>query len=171
MQDKSTHASLVSVGQSTDAVVIMIDGRGLRRESEAIKSVFDDIADHDPDGRLVLVLNQCDYLDSTFLGSLVQMNKRIRGRARLNLQIVASRESTERLFGPSKLQHYLPIETDVDLKMPSDWKILDIDRHSSDCMYHQLDAHECLGELDIPQADAFRRIAAGIRRDLQSRDM
>lgn len=156
--------------ETADATFVAVDGKGLRKQSEQVKSIYDDVVHAGNERKLFVVLDRCSYLDSTFLGSLVQMTKRQRGRAVVQLEIVADAATADRLFGPCNLDHYLPICDPQGVELPERWRVIESDPSSEDCAYHQLESHESLAELDIPDAPAFRQIADSLRRELRARD-
>ncbi len=167
--------SMFFLGRSPDAEVVIIEGKGLRRQSEYLKSLFEDATEGQDENQvsdrpLVVMLDRCDYLDSTFLGGLVRLSKQNAHKETRTLRIVAGPETVKRLFGACKLQKYLPVQDSFSGRTPTQWQAVDLDQAGEDCVYHQLESHEALAELDIPQSDAFHRIAENIRKELQARE-
>lgn len=167
------NASTLCLGRTEDAVVIILEGKGLRRESEHLKSLYEEVVAEDQRTQssrsFVVMLDRCEYLDSTFLGGLVRLAKRQRS-GQADLRIVATPATVERLLGPCKLQKYLPVHSSFAGQLPDQWHVVDLDHPGDACVYHQLETHESLAELDIPQSAAFQRIAESIRKELQARD-
>lgn len=163
-------ASLMYVAETQEATFVAVEGKGLRRQSEYLRATFEKSIKDTPTRKFIVVLEGCDYLDSTFLGNLVQMTKRQRGRQQAPFEIIADQRAAERLFATCNLQHYLPIEQTPSVCVPDRWQPVDPHPTGDECSYHQMESHECLGELDIPDAESFKRIAESMRRELRARD-
>ena len=161
---------MLSIAQTPAATFVAVEGKGLRRHSEQVKSLFDQFIREDESRKFVLVLDHCEYLDSTFLGSLVQMSKHHRGLSQNRLEIIGDEKMADRLFGPCNLQHYLPVSESSRWPLPTQWRAVEVDPTGEAGIYHQMEAHESLAELDIPDAPAFRRVADSIRKGLQGLD-
>src|SRR4051812_5597953 len=69
-------ATALHVAPTTNGCVIRVEGRGTMKESPAARAVAMQTLSAEPTTSVVVDLNSCDYLDSTFLGCLAQMYNR-----------------------------------------------------------------------------------------------
>jgi hypothetical protein len=121
-------------------------------------------------GLMVIDLSACDYLDSTFLGCLVDLNKR-HGRTRpTRFAVAAPPQACRRLLSPSRLDTFLNligeapevIGDDVDLPSNATGQV-ELGRHVMDC-------HRRLAELGGPNQAAFERIAERFAVELTTKE-
>ena len=92
--------SEVEVGRTASGVMLRIVGRGTMRESLAFQHQVIDCLAQEESLKLVVDLGECNYLDSTFLGCLVNLHRRL-GATRLLL--VACEQRRKQLLSAMKL--------------------------------------------------------------------
>src|SRR5688572_1241566 len=101
-------AATLRVARAADAYVVLVRGRGTLRESRTLHGYVQCILEL-PDNRVVIDLSACDYLDSTFLGCLVQLHRQQGTPQRVAL--AASPAKVTALLAPLRLDrlfHVLP---------------------------------------------------------------
>lgn len=158
--------SSVKVGRTQSGYRVRVEGQGTMRSSPAVHAFVIQALDHQQAGSLVMDLSACGYLDSTFLGCLVDLHKRYGRTHPPRFSIAAPRDVSERLFGSSHLDRVLNIsengpetvgeEVDLDttgLELPS-------------LGQHLLDCHRRLAEVEGPNQATFRRIADRLADEL-----
>src|SRR4051812_36843229 len=102
--------STLKVGRTRDGYRVRVAGRGTMRESPAVHQ-FAMHAIEDGPGNLVIDLSACDYLDSTFLGCLADLHKRLGRSGTPRFAVAAPPQARRRLLAPSHLDALLnPIE-------------------------------------------------------------
>src|SRR4051812_10134118 len=95
--------SVIKVGRTCTGYRLRVEGRGTLRESPAVAE-FAGRAFEDGASTLVVDLLACDYLDSTFLGCLVNLHRR-HGRCEPpRLLIAASPAVGRRAFAANHLE-------------------------------------------------------------------
>jgi len=157
--------SVVSVGQTRSGSAIRIEGRGTMRESPAVHEFAAQVLNQGAE-RLVIDLTACDYLDSTFLGCLVDLHKRYGGTEPPRFAISASPETTRRLLAPTRLDNLLhtteerPEILGESVVLPAQvLEATDLGRHVMEC-------HRRLAEIGGPNQAIFERIADQLAREL-----
>jgi anti-anti-sigma regulatory factor len=171
---RSTHghnqmaeSSGMSIGRTSTGYLIRVDGRGTAQQSPAFQRVIDDIMQAG-DSSVAVDLTTCTYLDSTFLGCLVRL-QRHSGDARSDqLVIVAPPETRSRLFQTKQIEKVLhfvdsgaePVGETVDVPMQV--------TAPQDFGRHVAEAHRALAGLGGSEAKAFERVAQQIEDELDA---
>src|SRR5438067_192449 len=110
--------SRLVVGRTNAGYCLRIEGRGTMRESPAAHEFVRQVLDNG-DGALVVALEACDYLDSTFLGCLADLHRRYGKQEPPRFLVAASPEKRARLLAPNHLDKLLKI-TEVCPEMVGD---------------------------------------------------
>src|SRR5262249_19078749 len=98
--------SALKVGRTRDGYRVRVEGKGTMRESPAVHEFAMHTLDAAP-ASLVIDLSGCDYLDSTFLGCLVDLHRR-HGRERpARFEVAAPPQARLRLLASSRLDALL----------------------------------------------------------------
>jgi anti-anti-sigma regulatory factor len=115
---------------------------------------------------LVVDLWACDYLDSTFLGCLVEMKKRAGKAAPARFGVSAPEDKSRKLLGPTKLDLVLKPTSEPPQVAGEFVTLPSADPASPDLMRHVMECHRLLAALGGPQQAAFAAIADNIEREL-----
>jgi anti-anti-sigma regulatory factor len=115
---------------------------------------------------VVLDLSGCTYLDSTFLGCLLGLNRRFGAQ---RLRISAPTELTRKLFGPTRLDMVLHVTTDLPDPIGEFVEITSDAKDSTDMARHIMECHRRLADIPGPQQVAFAAIAQQMARELETR--
>jgi anti-anti-sigma regulatory factor len=166
---------LLKVARTSTGFCLRVEGRGTMRESRpAAEFVIRSLA-ADPPPTIAVDLSACDYLDSTFLGCLVEMQRRcIKAPARPGARgpafvVSAPLERVRKLLAPTKLDGVLKTTAEPP-DLAGEWVDLPAaDAASPDAIRHVMECHRRLAELGGPQQAAFAAIADNIERELQSK--
>lgn len=151
-------------GRTQCGYVVQVVGSGTMRESYAVR---DFAAECLPESNvdLTLDLSACTYLDSTFLGGLVALQKQFSDSSRCRVTAVIPEANRNKLLGSSNLQRFLTITADAPAVI-GDFERLPVECESKQLGRHVARCHHELGELDIPQRETFRRIAEKLDAEL-----
>jgi len=153
------------VGRTTSGYRLRVEGTGTMRESPAVGE-FAGHALRDGTSTLVVDLSACDYLDSTFLGCLVNLQKR-HGRGQPpRLLIAASPSVGRRLFAANHLEPLFRFVDECPGVVDEDETIPPLAPGSRDMGTHILECHRCLAEEGGPNQAAFRQAADALGREL-----
>jgi len=111
--------------------------------------------------RIIFDLSHCDYMDSTFLGCLIDLHQQFTG----SVVLAASRQQVDKLLGVTHLDRILkiipappacygePIPLPGERIQPDD-----LARHVATC-------HRRLAEIESPLQPVFARIADQLERE------
>lgn len=159
--------SSVKVGRTEAGYRVRVEGDGTMRSSPAVHAfVLRSLEDPSVSG-LIIDLSTCVYLDSTFLGCLVDLHKRYGAAAPPRFQVAAPPATLHRLFGTTRLDRLLKIvpaapETvgnEVELSADENLALPELGRHLLEC-------HRRLAEVDGPNQVAFQRIVDRLEAEL-----
>jgi hypothetical protein len=153
------------VGRTASGYRLRVEGRGTLRESPAAHEFARLVLDTE-DVTLVFALESCDYLDSTFLGSLVDLHRRYAKQEPPRFLLAASPEKRQRLLGPNHLDQLLKtIEDDPEVR-GEEFVLQHAAKEASELGWHIMECHRRLAELAGPNQAAFQEIADGLAREL-----
>ncbi len=163
----------------TDAgCVIRVEGQGTMRQSAAARDLGARTLEGDASAAVVIDLSTCQYLDSTFLGCLVDMQRRTNKAAGASAPpgapgprfvIYAPAERVTKLLAPTRLDAVLKTTAERP-QLAGGWVDLPAaDPGSPDVIRHVMECHRRLAELGGPQQAAFAAIADNIERELKGK--
>jgi anti-anti-sigma regulatory factor len=153
------------IGRVDAGYLIVVMGRGTRRESAAVRQVATEslgVGHH----TVTIDLNGCDYLDSTFLGCLVHLHKLFGGQHPPRFLVAGSRDKVQKLLAPCRLDtllditHETPIIRDTLLSVPQ--RNLD----QFEMAQHVMECHRLLADLGGRDAPAFSAVANQLAKEL-----
>jgi anti-anti-sigma regulatory factor len=163
-----TASSNTRVSRCPSGYCIRIEGRGTLRESPAVHAFVRHVLDGEP-GTATIDLRDCDYLDSTFLGCLVDLHRRYAMHGPVRMLVAAPPERRQRLFAPNCLDELFcyggdpPEIVGEELSLPS----LTLER--DDLGRHVLECHRRLVELGGPNRAALQGVVERLAHELVAR--
>jgi anti-anti-sigma factor len=105
-----TPGSMLRVGRTASGFLVQVAGRGTLQVSPALQEFAVQSLDREYEpGRVVVDLSHCDYLDSTFLGCLVNLHRRYNQTPPHRFQVAAPRDQCRKLLGLSHLHELLDV--------------------------------------------------------------
>ena len=153
-------------GRSADGYVVRVDGRGTARESPVLRELGISCLDGDVDTRLTIDLSECDYLDSTFLGCLVALQKHGTAVGQDRFVIAAPAERRNALLSATAFDKFF---NQVDAAPASVAKPLTITPDRVDGRglgRHIMECHRELAQVKGPQQQAFAKISERLAKEL-----
>jgi anti-anti-sigma regulatory factor len=146
---------------------IRIEGRGTMQESHAARDLALRTLDADPGAVVLYDLSDCDYLDSTFLGSVLELWRRFGKASPARYMVVATADRRRQLFGACGIDRLI-VATETPPELRGEWCVLPASgtRNSRELMRHVMECHRTLAQVDSPMRAAFARIADQIEKDL-----
>jgi anti-anti-sigma regulatory factor len=158
--------TVLKVAPTHQGCCIRVEGCATMQESQAAHDLAARTLGASPEAIVVFDLCDCDYLDSTFIGCLLQLY-RAYGKSKPPRALVAAPEARrKKLLGACQIDRVLP---SVDSPPPvlGQWVNLPFTRGDRvQLMRHVMECHRALAEVDCPMKTAFAKIADGIAKDL-----
>jgi len=160
--------AVLKVAATPTGYCLRVEGRGTMRESaSALQFVAAPLAQ--PGTSVVVDLSACEHLDSTFLGCLVEMQRRAGRATPPRLVISAPPEKVKKLLSPTKLDLVLKTTAEPPA-VTGEWVALrGAEAGSADVLRHVMECHRLLAQTGAPQKAAFAAIADNIERELGSK--
>jgi anti-anti-sigma factor len=118
-------------------------------------------------GTVVLDLNACTYLDSTFLGCLLDLHKHFGITRPPRFTVAATPAEARKLFGATRLDAVLNIAAICPL-INGTWHVLATQAADArEVARHVMECHRVLSEVEGPNQAVFARIADQMERELR----
>ena len=160
-----TSRSQIWACRTRTGYLIRVEGHGTMRESHAVQKF---VASTLNDGTFTLTidLNETQFLDSTFLGCLVGLQKRWGECKPGCFQVTATAEQVKRLLAPSRIHTLLTITDEADEVLGESVAVTAGVKEPKDLGRHIMECHRQLAEINGPDQNAFRRIADQLAAEL-----
>ena len=181
MPNPTATPSALKVARTPTGFCLRVEGRGTMRESRpAAEFVNQSLAagtgaGAGPAPTVVVDASACDYLDSTFLGCLVEMQRRVArapaGPGAMGPRFVVSAppEKVRKLLSPTKLDAVLKTTPEPPQVVGEYVALPAEDPGNPDVVRHVMECHRRLAELGGPQQAVFAAIADNLERELQGK--
>jgi anti-anti-sigma factor len=155
--------SEVLVGRIAGGLVIRLVGRGTIQESYALREIVEANIDC---GTVVFDATQCAYLDSTFLGCLIAINKSCEQSPTRRFVVAASEAVRIKLFSTSSLDKYFEFVDDCPQPV-DDLECIGVEQPDRNTLgQHVMRCHQRLAERGGREETTFRSIADQLRKEL-----
>ncbi len=157
--------SAVKIAQTDAGSVVRIEGRGTMQQSPTVHEFISRLLGAEA-GSVVLDLNACTFLDSTFLGSLLDLHKRFGVAKPPRFTVAATPGEARKLFGPTRLDRLLNIAAICPL-INGEWRTLPAGASGArEVARHVMECHRALAEVEGPNQAVFARIADQMEREI-----
>lgn len=156
---------VLKVARTRGGYCVRVEGRGTMRQSHsAAEFMGKSLAA--PGAAVVVDLSACDYLDSTFLGCLVDMHRRAGKEKPPRFVVYAPPEKVQKLLQPMRLDLVLNA-TEQPPEVAGEFVTLPAaEPGTPDVMRHVMECHRLLADVGGPQKAVFTAIADNIEREL-----
>ena len=156
---------VLKVAGTAGGYCIRVEGRGTMRESRsAAEFAAGPLAE--PGVAVVVDLSACDYLDSTFLGCLVDLHRRAGKTNPPRFRVFAPPEKVRTLLYPMRLDLVFKATPEPPQVVGEFVTLPAAAPGSPDVMRHVMECHRLLAEVGGPQKAVFAAIADNIEREL-----
>jgi anti-anti-sigma factor len=159
-------SSQILVARDGDHACLRVVGRGSFQNAALVKNFYTEVT---PTGvaHFTLDLEECTYLDSTFLGTLTGLGVLLRDKRLNKLQIVNCNSRNKDLLQNLGLDRLFDISSrppETDLPAPEALAPLPPTRDNTGEI--MLEAHECLMKWDPRNVAKFKDVVAFLKEDL-----
>ncbi|MFV1968743.1 MAG: STAS domain-containing protein, partial [Pirellulaceae bacterium] len=157
----------LKVARIGDGYRIRIEGRGTAEESPALAAFVSQCTRAEERAKILIDLSACEYLDSTFLGCLVTLDRECRKCDETRFQILADAERREKLLTPTRIDRLLNF-ADGDPNTLSGYVTMEPARlNELEFGRHVLESHRVLAGVPSTHAQIFQEIADKLERELK----
>lgn len=155
-------------------VVFRVIGRGTFQNSMPLRKTALDMREEHPDLRFIIDLEECDGMDSTFMGVLASLGLKGRSGATAGLVLVNVNEHAKRLLDTLGLSHFLDVRArqddnaaGADLEFePTD----DSGISKREQIVHMIEAHKELVNVDDSNQARFQNVLRYLSESLERVD-
>lgn len=159
-------SSKILVARSGDLAFVQVVGRGSFQNAGQVKSFYLKLLDGGVT-RFAVDLNDCTYLDSTFLGTLTGLGQRLKERASGRLHIINVNARNLELLQTLGLDRLFSIDVvPVDYKPPKLSELPESPTSRIETGRNMLEAHQNLMNWDERNIPKFKDVVAYLREDL-----
>jgi len=162
-----TITSTFCISNSQDCVFVRVTGHGTREHSPAFVEEVTAAVQQSPDQTLIVDVEHCDYLDSTFLGALVTLFRKTETR----MSVCASDDQKERLFSSARIDRLIPVQQPETVTFPDEWRTIcgEIRDDVRGLVEQVVESHRSLADIEGPNADVYRHVADQLEGEMRSR--
>ena len=158
--------TVVKVAPTDRGCCIRVEGCGTMQESHAAQDVAARTLLTSPEAVVVFDLCDCEYLDSTFIGCLLQLYRNFGRTKPPRFTVAAPQVKRKKLLGACAIDKVLP-SVDAPPEVLGQWvNLAQCKGDRTQLMRHVMECHRALAEVDCPMKGAFAKIADGIEKDL-----
>jgi anti-anti-sigma regulatory factor len=163
----ATPRSIVSVCQEGTILFCRVEGWGTMTHGLAFRQHAEACLELGVTA-LRIDLQHCDYMDSTFLGTLVCLSRTFGRRAPEGFGLVRPSARCQELLAKMKLDAVLPVRG-ANLP-PGSWIELYCSRDEAGFQTCVVQAHQELASLPGPTGDSFHKVAAALTNELEAKE-
>jgi anti-anti-sigma regulatory factor len=163
------HSAVLKLAPTATGCLLRVEGRGTMRESRAAHELAIRCLPT-PDCTVAFDLSACENLDSTFLGCLIDLQRRFGRGQNTRFAITSPSESCRRLFETAQVQRALTIAPDSPPTLADFLTLPAAAMDSPQMPEHILNCHRLLSEFEGPSQPAFRAIADQLAKELAARE-
>ncbi len=155
-----------AVGFTSDSLMVRIGGQATREHSPGFVRSVSTLMEQSDGRALVVDLEPCDYLDSTFLGCLVVLFR----RADQRMTICATDATRQQLFASARVDRLIPVREPTECAWPCEWRDFQDAEPCDprDLIENVAVAHRCLADVEGPNAEVYRDVADQLEGELRS---
>ncbi|GAB4323477.1 MAG: hypothetical protein Kow0059_18850 [Candidatus Sumerlaeia bacterium] len=153
-------------------IVIRVEGRATFKHAAPLKDYFDRLLQRDEPCEVIIDLNRCDTLDSTFLGILAGMSTSMKKKGWSRICLVNMNSTIQRLVKIIGLDRVVSTYPPLDLPEGEQVEYVQLDAGDKSMDRKQqilfmLDAHKQLLPLDEGNELRFKNLMACLNESLE----
>ena len=159
----------IKAAQTNHGVVVQLEGKGTFRESQSLDEFVTKSLERGDD-KVVVDLDSCSYLDSTFLGCLLILHRRFGSDEPRRFLIIACAETQKRLLAVTRLDSVLNCLEQAPEPIGDAVDIADASGEMQQTGVHIMQTHRELSKLGGPSAKRFGQVADQLETELGQSD-
>ncbi len=155
------------VSRTEAGFVVRVQGSGTSAHSPALAEFVRGCFEQQPDACVAIDLLRCDYLDSTFLGCLLRLQ---RAGTETRFQVVADEVTKKKLLAATQLDSALTLIPEAP-KSAGAFQRIEVKPLSDRALgQHIMESHQALADVPSSFASTFGQIATQLKRELERPD-
>lgn len=165
------HEKCIKIGYDNKCVYVDIKGEGTLKQSPNLKKFFNDVIDKFKgisDVEFIINMQECQYIDSTFIGLLLITDKKLKETLGKSLKIFNPNNYTWEVLKQMGLENILTIVRGP-LKFPEKMEELKIDNiNKIELAMMMYMAHSELASLNEENKKKFEAAIEMLKKDIES---
>jgi anti-anti-sigma factor len=163
----NAQGSMLRCGRTASGFLVLVEGHGTLSESPTLHEFTTQSLEAQLGPSTVVIdLSHCDYLDSTFLGCLVDLHRKYNQTVPHRFLVSASCDQSQKLLGPTRLDHLLDVKEVCPQLIGEVVELSGPFLPREDLGRHVMECHRRLAELGGSRAPSFRSIADQLALEL-----
>lgn len=148
----------LTVGRKHRVVIFKVAGRGTMRNSPPLEKLALTALNEGGANKIIIDLEDCLYMDSTFMGSLVGINSALLKKGDQRLIIANADDRNKRLLDNLGLSRIMDLRNDLG-KFEAEWELAVNEPLEPKLLAkHILAAHDYLGKIDAKNRARFSEV-------------
>jgi hypothetical protein len=156
----------LKIAPTQDGCVIRVEGEGTMGQSPAAREVALNTLGADPKAVVVFDLSACEYLDSTFLGCLMDVYRQFGRTPTPRYFIAADASQRKKLLGPTHLDRLIPMLDTAPAPCGPWLTVRTQNLTPRDLTRHVMECHQALADSECPMRGVFAKIVQHLEREL-----
>jgi anti-anti-sigma factor len=155
---------VLKVAPTETGCCVRVEGQGTMHESPTARDVA--VRALESGATVVIDLSACTYLDSTFLGCLMELFRRFGRSQPPRYFMFGTNDAIKKVLGPTHIDRLIP-QLPEPPAVRGEWvevKSQTLEKRQQ--LRHVLDCHRALAGVEGPMKGAFARIAEQIEKEL-----
>ena len=157
---------VLKVALTQTGCCVRIEGQGTMLQSPTARDLA--FRALDSGASLVVDLSACTYLDSTFLGCLMELYRRFGKMQPPRYSLYGSTDSLKKVLGPTHIDRLIPSLPEGPALCGPWVEVKSQTLEKREQLQHVLDCHRALAGVEGPMQAAFTRIARQIEKELET---
>ena len=169
-QEEKVVLDKFEVGIEDGMLIVFVAGEATHSESPAVKDLITDSIKKEMQGvkKVGMHLQNCNYMDSTFMGTLMVIDKTSLKHLDDHVIIINPSQFCENLLEQMGLHNYLPIDRNYKDYEGEKWNITALELSRLDKALHLLEAHQELSAINEENRKQFSLIEKLLRQDIKN---
>jgi anti-anti-sigma factor len=160
-------ACTIKVARIKDGYRVRIEGRGTAQESPALAAFVSQCVRAEEQVQLLIDLSACEYLDSTSLGCLVNLDRECREKQNAEFLVLADESQREKLLAPTHIDHLLRFAAEAPELLSGYVRVEPAQLSEIEFGRHVVESHRALAGVPSAHAQLFRQIADKLEQELK----
>ena len=161
----------LKVGRRQQTVIFKVSGRGTFRNSPSLKNLALAALKEGKAEEIIIDLEDCLYMDSTFMGTLVGINCALLKRSDRRLIIINADDRNKRLLDTLGLSRIIEMRNDLG-KFATEWELIANESLESRTLaQHILTAHDCIEKIDAQNQTRFSEVKRLLLESLSQKEL
>jgi anti-anti-sigma factor len=156
------------VHQDDQTITFRVDGRGQATNSVPLRQCAEQALAAGATS-LRVDLRRCTHMDSTFIGTLLQLKRAVEKRERGRLVLLSPSTQSDQILRQMGLQKTFEVESAEEVAGP--WTELCVEEAATAFKSNAIEAHQELATLEGPVGETFRQVVRCLMQEPEAKKL